>query len=252
MKDSRVLAAINLFSVLRCIEDLVKVDESAKELIKNENLTIKFSVPSLPNFYLRFNSGEVRAVKGGNLKSNINLKFLSVEHFNKMIDGKSNPIPTKGLSKINFLKNEFTKLTDILGTYLMPDEKLLEEDENFRNSSTVLTAFVALFAAVEIGNYDESLSELVNHTPNGNILISVKDNISVTINVLNGKMIAKIGKAENNLAFMEFSSLDILGGILRGTIDTYACIGSGDVSVSGKIPMIDNFNKVLGSVSRYL
>ncbi len=252
MKNERVLAAINLFSVLRSIEDLVKMDEGAKELVKDINLSVGFDVPTLPKFSLLFSAGQVRAVSGKKLKTDINLKFLSPAHFNKMIDGEANPIPTRGLTKIKFLTNEFTQLTDILQSYLIPDEKLLNSDEIFREKSTILTAYVALFAAVQIGNYDDKLDELVHTMPEGVIRIAVKDGIAVSIAARSAKLRAAIGSSKNAIAFMDFANIDILGGILRGSIDTYACIGRGEVAVRGKIPMIDNFNKLLGSVANYL
>ncbi len=252
MKDNKVLAAINMFSIFRSIENLVEIDDAAKELVKNKKITIRFSVPDLPKFFLIFANGKVNAVRDKNVKSDINLKFLSVSHFNDMINEGKSPIPTKGFTKLGFLKNEFTKLTDILQTYLLPDEKRLETDVEFREKSTILTAYVAIFAAAQIGNYDEKLNELVSHMPDGNILVSVKDSIGVSIKVNGKNMTAQIGAAPKNLAFMEFENLEILGGVLRGTVDTYGCIGRGQVSLRGKIPMIDNFNKLLGSVSQYL
>ncbi len=252
MKNEKVLAAINMFSVLRSIENLVDMDERAKDLVRDVELCLAFDVPTLPMFYLLFSKGKVKAVSGKKLKSDINLKFLSPAHFNKMINGEGNPIPTKGLLKVKFLTNEFTKLTDILQSYLIPDENLLENDEIFREKSTILTAYVALFAAVQIGNYDEHLNELVETMPEGVILINVKDSIGVSMASRKNKLIAAVGKSKNAIAFMDFSNIDILGGILRGSIDTYACIGRGDVAVRGKIPMIDNFNKLLGSVANYL
>ncbi len=252
MKDAKVTAAINMYAVLRSLENLVEMDDRAKKLIANKDITVRFSVPDLPHFYLCFEQGALHAKTGQDIKSHINLKFTSVDHFNKMIDGKANPIPTKGFTKLGFLKNEFTQLTEILQEYLIPDETRLQEDDAFAQKSTILTAYVALFAAVQVANYDRLMHEIASHTPQGKILIAVKDSIAVTVHVTDAGFEARIERANDALARMEFISVEVLGGILRGQLDTYACMGRGQVAIFGKIPMIDNFNKILGSVSRYL
>ncbi len=110
MKNEKVFAAINMFSILRSIEDLVNLDEEAKEIVKGTRLTMKFIVPSLPKFYLVFTGSRVKAKVGGNLESDINLAFLNSSHFNKMMAGESMPIPTKGVSKIVSLKMNLLSL----------------------------------------------------------------------------------------------------------------------------------------------
>lgn len=51
---------------------------------------------------------------------------------------------------------------------------------------------------------------------------------------------------------MEFSDLETIEGILRGTLDSFAAIGSGKLRIKGRIPMIVNLNKILFLVARYL
>jgi len=111
MVDQLTKANINLYAVLRNLEDLCELDEEMKGLIKDKDLAIQFSVKDGPEGLLEFKNGKCSFnPRSGNCS--IKLYFKSPEHLNQMFDGKANPIPLKGITKINFLKNEFIKLTN--------------------------------------------------------------------------------------------------------------------------------------------
>lgn len=55
------------------------------------------------------------------------LHFTSVAHFNTMIDGTAQPIPLASPAGSSFLTGPFTRLADLMGTYLKPSEADLED-----------------------------------------------------------------------------------------------------------------------------
>lgn len=169
-----------------------------------------------------------------------------------MIEGKANPIPVKGLSKVNFLKNEFISLTNRLEYYLKPTEELLK-DEDYSNINTILTAYTAFFALSEIGNNDKIGKLNASRIPDGAIGISVLNGgptISLIANA--GKLTTKKGLETKSRAHMSFDCLQTANGILNGNIDSYTCIGDGRLNIRGYIPMVDNMNKLLAQVPAYL
>ena len=117
MKDQKTLAYINLFAILGSIPKLCKECEEARELIKDDKISIGFSVKNGPSATLVFNRGECHMVEGVK-KCNIKLSFHTCEKFNGMIDGTVTPIPIKGLLRVMFLLKKFMPLTDILSKYL--------------------------------------------------------------------------------------------------------------------------------------
>lgn len=252
MKDARVVAAINLFAVLRNLEDLCALDSEASDLVKGANLTVRFSVPSLETLNLLFNEGRCRVVRGEIVPSAIHLRFISPMHFNGMINGVKNPILTKGFSKLKFLKNNFTALTKRLEFFLKPTEKMLIADEAFSKNSTILTAYTAFYALSEVANYDNIGRAIANKMENGKVCIRIKGGPSLTLSIKNGKMTTLLGEAKNISAYMDFDTIKTAEGILRGTLDSFACIGNGSLAISGRIPLIDNINKLLNIVSAYL
>lgn len=252
MIDQKVLASINLHAVLRNIEDLIRLSPEAAKLLPEKALAIRFSVPDIDKLVLEFSEKGCRALRGDDVPYDMHLRFTNAEHLNLMIEGEKNPIPTKGFMHIGFLKNDFIELADLLTVYLKPDLDRLRTDPAFNHKSTELTAYTAFYALSEIGNIDKIGQLNANRIEDGVINIEVKDGPALHIIKENGRLTTVKDKHVNARAFMFFDSLETAGGILMGTLDSYAAIGSGQLSFRGRIPMIDNLNKLLSQVSAYL
>lgn len=250
MADTLTKANINLFAVIRNLEDLCELDHEAKSLIKDKNISLEFFIKNGSKGFLNFESGKCRFTKEDK-PCDIKLFFKSPQHFNDMIDGKANPIPTKGITKINFLKNEFIKLTEKLSFYLKPTDNLLA-DKNYFKINTYLTAYTAFFALAQIGNTDKIGKVNASRIPDGIISISVVEGPCVYLEVKNGHIEAHKGSVASPRAYMIFDSLKTANGLLNGKLDSYTCIGDGKIQVKGFIPMIDNMNKILAMVPSYL
>ncbi len=251
MADELTKANINLFAILRNLEDLCELDGETKKLMAAKNISIAFHVKDGPDAVLAIQNGKASLTRGKG-KSTIKLFFFSPEHLNKMFDGKSNPIPLKGFTKIGFLKNEFTKLTDRLSYFLKPTDDLLK-DPAYLKINTILTANTAFFALAEIGNYDRIGKINAGRIDDGIISISVKNGgPSINITAKAGRLQAAKGAGILPRAYMTFSSVEIANAILNGKKDTYTCIGTGDFQVKGFIPMLDNMNKLLYQVPSFL
>lgn len=250
MADELTKANINLFAVLRNLEELCELDEITQKLVAGKSISIAFHVKAGPDAVLSFQNGKAKLARGKG-KATIKLYFTSPEHLNRMFDGKANPIPFKGITKLKFLTNEFTKLTDRLAYFLKPTDQLLE-DLKYMKINTILTANTAFFALAEIGNYDRVGKMNAGRIEDGVISIAVKDGPAINITAKSGKLRAAKGKGDSPRAFMSFSSVKIANDILNGKRDTYTCIGTGDFEVKGYMPMLDNMNKLLFMVPSFL
>ncbi|MCX8124597.1 MAG: SCP2 sterol-binding domain-containing protein, partial [Spirochaetes bacterium] len=122
-----IKSRLHLYAVLQNIEDLVQYDEKAKNLIKDWDVVIKFSVRNSGHVYLIFKNGTCTVSEKSDKKADIMLFFTSPAHLNKMFEGKANPIPVKGITKIGFLTKEFPKLTERLEYFLKPDDHKLKD-----------------------------------------------------------------------------------------------------------------------------
>ncbi len=249
--NQNVMAAINLHAVIRNLEDLTILDDEARRSIASVDRALKFSIPQMDPLTLVFKAGQCQALRGGAVPCDMQLRFTGAEHFNKMVQGDAIPIPTKGLFKLGFLKNEFTALSERLEVLLRPQVEQLK-DPVFRKNSTILTAYTAFFAISEVARYDEVGQYLAHKMQDGNVAIIVAGETIVSLRIKDGQINTQKGATDTVRAKMIFDSWDTAEGVLRGTRDTYACMGKGQLAISGHIPTIDYMNKLLNIVSRYL
>lgn len=251
MSDNLTKAYINVFAILRNLEDLCEMDEESGLLIKDKNVAIQFIVKNGPRALVIFKEGKC-TVRSGEGRCDIRLYFRSPEHLNKMFEGTANPIPLKGFTKLGFLKNEFTKLTEHLAFYLKPTDELLANPRYFK-INTYLTIYTAIFALAQIGNYDKAGILNAARIPDGIVSISVLNGgPSVHIKAASGRLEAAKGPGQPARAYMNLSSMIVANSIFNGKLDAYTAIGAGDFEVKGFIPMLDNINKILFQIPAYV
>lgn len=256
--DNITKAKINLFAVLRNLQELCEMDEDAKNLIKDVDLAVQFSVPEVGAAVLSFKGGKCTFTRGKG-RSALKLWFADAEHFNKMIGGgKTIPIFVN-VFKVGFLLDTFMKLADILSFYLQPNAeqlKVINNDPKKFRTATVLTAYTAFFAMSEIGNSDAIGKLNASRIPVGVIQASIYDetgdvHISIDVND-NHVMTSSIGQNGIGRSYMTFYSIAATNDVLTGVTDTFTAIGMGKLALSGYTPMLENMSKLLNQVSRYL
>lgn len=252
MIDNVVLASINLHAVLRNIEDLSMLDPAVRGILAADDLSIRFAVPGLDKLVLGFAKGICTAKRGDTIPYTMNLHFSGPDHFNQMIAGTKNPLPTKGFRHIGFLKEAFTKTAEILTAYLRPDPARLRTDAEFRRISTILTAYTAFYALSEVANLDRLGRMNAARIEDGDINVEIAGGCSIYVRKQDGRLSTHKGQSDLARAFMHFDSVDTACGILTGQLDSFACIGQGRLSFRGRIPMIENLNRLLSQVQQYL
>lgn len=250
MIPEKTRAAINLHAILRSLEDLCALDDDAKALLAGHDLSIGMRVPGFDPLTLEVKGGCLKA-RRGRAPGGLRLLFLSPGHFNGMVAGDRMPIPLGSPAQLRFLKNNFAALAKDLEKYLKPDKERLK-DPAFLEKNTRLTAAAALYAASEVAAADPLGQKIAGAMGDGGILLEVPGKLAYTIRAQSGRLATLKGEQPPIHAFMRFESLEMLGQVLRGEADSYLAIGRGAISISGRIPMVDNLNKLLGLVSFYL
>lgn len=255
--DNVTKARINLFAVLRNLEDLCELDPAAAEIAKNiKPIAVEFNVPEVGSAVIAFKDGKCTYTRGKG-KAALKLYFTSPEHFNKLIDGEKTIPIFYNVFKVGFLLKEFTQLTDRLSYYLQPKpeekEKLLADEKYFYNN-TLLTAYTAFFAMAEIANSDFVGKACAKRTEDGTILCSIGTDEKTAINftVKNHKYTAAKGRIKDPKAIMQFSCMEFAHKILNGQASSFGGMGSGDFAVFGAVDMLEQVAKLLNVVSEYL
>ena len=248
-----VMARINLFGVLRSIQELVALDAESRNIIAGRNETVEFVVRGGHRGSLEFRNGEARFLEGAAPGASIRLFFTSPEHLNRMVDGTANPIPLRGLTKIGFLTGPFTKHTDRLSRYLRPEGDALE-DPDFYAINTRLTAFVAFHSLSEVGNWDDLGKMNASQVPDGVLQVKVEgDNgPALAVTAESGRLTTSVGVHPDHRCLMWFQDLKALGQLISGEIEAYTIFAQGRAGVRGYIPMADKVNPILGLLPGYL
>jgi len=250
VKDQTALAYINMFAVLKDLEMLCELDKEAKALASPKApVSIGFNVGNGPQATLTFAEGKCTMTEG--LSGQIKLKLANPEAFNLMVDGKKNPTPYGGFTKLKFLMNDFTKLTDLLNKYLRAEEKALR-DRAFYEKSTTMMFYLIANALSAIGNYDRLGKLSASKIPDGTIAMEIAGGPCAEITIKNGHMTTANHKAANPRAYMVFGDFETARGLFDGTTESMSALAEGKLVMKGFIPMIENLNKVLDRVAVYL
>jgi len=252
MNYNLVKANLNLYAVLKNLEDLTIHDKEMKELINSWDLSIQFIVRNGPKAFIEFKKGGCIVGQGRYKSPSIILYFFSPLHLNKMFDGTASPIPLKGLSKIRFLTKEFPKLTDRLSYYLKPENELLKNND-YLKLNTIMLMNTAAFALPEIANLDSTGRIIASHMPEGIIEMKIlPDFHSVNITFGSGRISARKGKAIKPSAVMAMKNVQVANAFLNGKTDPFTAIAAGDVVIKGIIPMLDAISLMLDRIPEYI
>jgi len=246
-------ANLNLYSVLRNIEDMVMLDHDMTQMIKNWNESIFFWVFGGPQGGLIFENGQCRFYKTFSKAPGIKLAFISPTHFNQMMDGKGFPIPIKGFTKLNFLMNDFQTVSKKLEYYLKPSpERLL--DNTYLMINTQLTLYTAAYAAEELCSIDPIAKKAALQLNDGIVLMKIlSDNQpAVHLTIENNQLRAAKGNIDHPTASMIFKNTTIANQFFNGLLDIFSSTATGDIQINGVIPMLDTLGLVLDRIPYYL
>ena len=251
--DPRVRAHINLYAVLGALGVLVARVDEAKALLARVDTPTSVTVRArgvAERTYL-FTADGIVPIRGPQGRR-VTLMFTSPAHFNKMVDGKAQPIPVAGPGGLTFLTKVFAPLADILGRYLQPTDADLEDPE-FRTTSTILTLHVAVAAIAQVANEDRSGRYSAALIPDGDIALEVGDDIDLRLHALDHRLAFDPATPTTPArASLRFASLDVAGDVLAGRASALGSICDGTLGMRGFIPMIDNVSRILDRVGHYL
>ena len=250
MTDAKTLAYINLHAVLGSIPYLCELDDRAKELIKNEKISLGFRVKGGPSGALCFADGKAWFAEECD-SCNIILPFSSPEKFNGMIDGTVTPIPSKGFTRIGFLLKKFMPLTEILSSYLRADEKALADPVFFEKSTLLMFRLIAN-AIAQIGNNDPIGKASASYIVDGVIKLAIGDEHVIGIEAKDHVLRVLPEMPEKFSSFMRFEDINLARDLFDGRVNAVAAVGEGKVRIGGMISQVDNVNRILDRVALYL
>jgi hypothetical protein len=252
MSHERIKANLNLYAVLKNFEDLVANDPDTASLVKDWDVSIAFRVLAGPKAYVGFKNGACIVGRGKHKRPSVVLFFISPAHLNRMMEGKGNPIPLKGFTRLGFLKKEFSTLTEKLEYYLKPTDELLKND-TYLELNTRLTLNTAAFAVRELGLLDPIAKLAVSRIGNGTVNMKILPHgPAVHVTFRDGDIEVGKDEADRPMAAMFMKDVRVANDFLNSKIDPFTAIASGDVMIKGQIPLLESLSLILDRIPHYL
>ena len=250
MKDPTALAYVNMYAILGAIPLLCRLDEQAAALIRNEKVSVGFSVRGGPAATLVFSDGTC-TLRDGVQGANIRLPFSSPEKFNGMIDGTVTPIPSRGFTRIGFLLRKFMPLTGILTRYLRATPEDLSDPVFFDRSTTLMLQVIA-GAVAQLANHDPVSRVSAGYIVDGNIFVGIDNGPHVALSAQQHRLAVCDAQEKDCLSYMRFPDMKTARALFDGQVNAVVCVGLGQIRIGGMISQIDNLNRILDRVACYL
>lgn len=252
--SARTQAFVNFYAAIGTLQKYVELDPKAKEIAAKQDLTVRFKVKDGPDGLIVFKAGKVAVKPFDGSPADIVLPCKDPAFFNKVVDGKATPIPVKGLFKtlkfmgkpespFNVLTNEMSHIMR-KGTY--------SDGREAKELSIILSFYAMVAALAQICNEDEIGKISGKSIPDGEISMAIKDVAAATLIKKDGKVTCVLEESKNPRAFMTFETLEIAGALIAGEVDAMAVLSRGQLIMKGFIPMLEQLNKALNIVPKYL
>ena len=247
-----ILARLHLHAVLPRLGDLVGLDREARAIAGDWSAKIQLSVFRGPAAHLAFDHGRVTHHRTGALPPSLGLSFHSCAALNTMFQGgKAVPIPWFGVWRIGLIKG-FTALSARLD-HLLKDPDLHRDDPVLFPLVVRLMAHTAFDGVSVLAEHDPHCAPMAGRIADGVAVMRIRDtDIAVSMTVRGGRFMPSMGEASNPNVILEFKDLDTAYELFQGRLEAMAALGSGDVKITGLIPMFDEMSAMMDVLGRYL
>ncbi|MEN8186783.1 MAG: hypothetical protein ABFR05_06610 [Bacteroidota bacterium] len=249
--EEKIKARVNLYAVLKNLEQLVVLDSEIKELIKDWDISIEFRVKRGPVSSVEFKNGNCKVIKGKLKNVDVVFFFLSESHLNKMFDGNANPIPLRGFTKLGFLDKEFSKVTDKLEYYLKPTPELLSDNE-YQRINTIFTLTTAVNALPVIMEFDPKAKLTGTHLTKGSLFINVENGPKAFINTDKNFIEVGEGNSTDSTCEMIIKDINIANKFFNGGVDVFSALAKQDIKIEGQTYLLDNIGLILDRIPIYV
>jgi hypothetical protein len=246
-----IRAHLNLYAVLQNLEELVRFDEQAAEIVRGASVSLKFKVRRGPEAYLEFSGGQCKHGRGRRGSADISLYFISPRHLNAMFDGRAKPIPIRGFAKLGWLQSEFARLADRLASILNPsDGEPSGINETLRATLLLQTA---AFASAELAALEPVCRQIASRMADGVVAVEVLPQGPGMHAVVSGGRfrIVKLS-ATHPAARITFRSASVATALLEGRLDSFEALATGDLKLAGQIASLDDFLLILDRVAQFV
>ncbi|MFI4890478.1 MAG: hypothetical protein ACHQIL_08095 [Steroidobacterales bacterium] len=250
-----VLSRLYLHAVLPCLTALVDHDRVARDIVGAERAAIVFRIWGGPAVTVRLSRGAITHERRAAPDPTVVLLFFGDRHLNAFFAGNTwaVPLPIWGGWRLKLLAR-FTRLTDRLGAVLNGHAEVLATPEG-RALHARLSLIMAGLSLSPLAMGDEPARQALSHAPVGLASFTIEGTENATVWFDHGSSNCDAGwgpPPRRPDVAISFADSATAYGALREEIDTLAAVGTGQIKITGLIPLADGVNLVMERLSVYL
>jgi hypothetical protein len=238
--QDEIAARLYLHAVLPAFEELARVSPRAQALIADWNCGVEFALSGGDGAAVQFQAGTVSVLPRRCAEAAISLFFLSASQLVNQFEGRfSLPLPRRGVLKLASLYR-FLRLSKILEEELEQHPRLL--------------LGVALASLPPLIAHDVEARRLMGECPPGLAEFSIPgDKLYGWVEWKDNQIHWGRGHAPRTAdVVISFRDKETALAALRGELDEWAAIGSGELKVRGLTPLAETLGLVMARADHYL
>ena len=168
-----------------------------------------------------------------------------------MFDGRAVPIPLRGLTRLGWLRRDFSRLTNRLEAYLKTNGTAASDQSETLLATLLLQT--GAFASSELALLEPTCRKIAARMRDGVLSVEVsREGPGIHAIVSAGEIRVGKGLHENPSARLTFRNAAIATALLQNQLDAYQAIAEGDLVLAGQIGMIEDFMLILDHVEQFL
>ena len=252
MTSDRIKAYLYLHAVLPQLEEVVRLDAVAQEVVAGWRSSIAFHVAGGPNLRLEVDSGRLRALRRGRGLPSLGLLLLGPGAAVRMFEGGgATPLPWIGAWRPRLISG-LRALSGRLQYYLRSEREQLDADGTFAAAVAIRLAVLVYAIGVLAEAWDEGRRIAAAAGADGVAAIGIAAHPPLQLSSVGGRLLVERGAPRQPNVTVEFADPDAAYGILTGALDLWTALGTGAVRLRGRLPLLDPILQLMSRVGRFL
>ena len=247
-----IKAHLYLHAVLPQLEEVVRVDPTAQQVVAGWRSSIGLRVAGGPGLRMEVASGGLRAVRHGRGLPSLGLLLLGPGAAVRMFEGGgAAPLPWIGAWRPRLIGG-LRALSARLQYYLRSEREQLETDGTFAAAVAIRLAALLFAIGVLAEAWDEGRRIAASATAYGVVEVGIVAHPPLQIETRGSRLLVARGAPSQANATVQFADPDAAYGVLSGELELWTALGTGAVRLRGLLPLLDPIFQLMSRVGRFL
>ncbi|MBI9101752.1 MAG: hypothetical protein JEY99_05015 [Spirochaetales bacterium] len=253
LEEQKVLSYVKSGAAFFLLHFLAEEDPVVRRIIQNKSFGLGISVAGGCRRAIRICDNSITLIENSVGKTGVVFRFPASSQLNNLLSGrKAKMLPLIKSFSAGRIIDDFKGIMARLPVYLNPDEETLSRDFKF---ITKLLMNAALRGIKEVAENDGGVAVRVARIPDGIISIRVETEPDLeTLVIKKGRFFNIVAGPNGNKpnAVLTFKDVNTAYRLFSGKLNAVVALGTSDVKIRGRIPMIQGLFPILDRVSYYM